>query len=212
MIIAVTLLLAYLFGSVPFGLLLAKAMGAGDIRKIGSGNIGATNALRTGNKKLAALTLLGDILKGTAAVLVAAAILPVEVLPVAVVPPVVVESPFIAVAGLVAVLGHIFPVWLRFKGGKGVATALGALLGLAPLLFALCIATWLLMFKWKRISSLSALVTFALAPVYAFTTADAHTALVVLVIALIIFITHRENIQRLLAGEEKSFKSQKQEP
>lgn len=187
------LILAYLLGSIPFGLLLAKAMGAGDIRKIGSGNIGATNAMRTGNKKLGAFTLLGDMLKGTAAVLLAYALAPHAA----------------PLAGLVAVLGHIFPVWLKFRGGKGVATALGAILGLAPLVFVLCIATWLGMFKWKRISSLSALTAFVLAPIYAFFIADMQAALAILVMAAVIFVTHRDNIRRLISGEEASFKKQK---
>lgn len=189
---ALTLILAYLFGSIPFGLLLAKAMGAGDIRKIGSGNIGATNAMRTGNKKLGALTLLGDMLKGTAAVLVAYMLAPQVA----------------AFAGLVAVLGHIFPVWLKFKGGKGVATALGAILGLMPLVFVLCIVTWIGMFKWRRISSLAALTAFVLAPVYAFFAGDMQAALVIMLMSVVIFATHRDNIRRLISGEESSFKKQ----
>jgi acyl phosphate:glycerol-3-phosphate acyltransferase len=184
------LILAYLLGSIPFGLLLAKAMGAGDIRKIGSGNIGATNALRTGNKKLGALTLLGDMLKGTAAVTITYLLAP----------------EFAPLAGIIAVLGHVFPVWLRFKGGKGVATALGAMLGLAPLVFLLCIITWLGMFKWKRISSLAALTAFALAPLYAYFGSDMQTALAILLMSIIIFATHRSNIERLMRGEEAGFK------
>ena len=189
------LILAYLFGSIPFGVILSKAMGAGDLRSIGSGNIGATNALRTGNKKLAALTLLGDMLKGTAAVLAAYALAPEAA----------------AFAGLVAVLGHVFPVWLKFKGGKGVATALGVLLGLAPLAFLAAIATWLGMFKWKKISSLSALTAFALAPLYSWLASNAQTALTVLFVSILIFITHRENIGRLIRGEENAFKNKKTE-
>lgn len=189
------LILAYLLGSIPFGVILSKAMGAGDLRNIGSGNIGATNALRTGNKKLAALTLLGDMLKGTAAVLAAYALAP----------------EIAAFAGLVAVLGHIFPIWLKFKGGKGVATALGVLLGLAPLAFLAAIATWLGMFKWKKISSLAALVAFALAPFYCWLASDAKTALFTLFISILIFITHRENIGRLTRGEESTFKNKKTE-
>lgn len=189
------LAIAYLLGSIPFGVILSKAMGTGDLRSIGSGNIGATNALRTGNKKLAALTLLGDLLKGTAAVLAAYAL----------------ASEAVAFAGLVAVMGHVFPVWLKFKGGKGVATALGVLLGLVPLAFVAAIATWLGMFKWKKISSLSALTAFALAPFYCWLAGEAETALVVLFISILIFITHRENIGRLIRGEESAFKNKKTE-
>jgi glycerol-3-phosphate acyltransferase PlsY len=184
------LVLGYLLGSIPFGLILAKLMGQGDIRKIGSGNIGATNALRTGNKKLAVLTLLGDLLKGTCAVLLAYALAP-EV------------AEF---AGLLAVLGHVFPVWLKFKGGKGVATALGVLLALLPLVFVAVVATWLTTFKLSRISSLSALVAFALAPIFGFFTENMRADLIVLLIAIIIFATHRANINRLIRGEEKAFK------
>lgn len=189
------IILGYLFGSIPFGLILAKVMGAGDIRKIGSGNIGATNAMRTGNKKLGALTLLGDMLKGTAAVLVARVLAP----------------EMMAFAGFAAVIGHIFPVWLRFKGGKGVATALGMLLGLAPLVFLATVATWIAMFKWKRISSLSALTAMALAPIYCYFTDNMQHTLMVLMLALVIFATHHQNIARLMKGEEKGFKKQESE-
>lgn len=205
------LILAYLLGSIPFGVILSKAMGAGDLRSIGSGNIGATNALRTGNKKLAAFTLLGDMLKGTAAVLVARLLIPEETLSPAIEPSIVVDSIYVAIAGLAAVLGHVFPVWLKFKGGKGVATALGVLLGLAPLAFLAAIATWLGMFKWKKISSLAALTAFALAPFYCWLAGDARAALVVLFISILIFITHRENIGRLIRGEESTFKNKKTE-
>ncbi|MCH2547690.1 MAG: glycerol-3-phosphate 1-O-acyltransferase PlsY [Alphaproteobacteria bacterium] len=206
---AFLLVLAYFIGSIPFGLLLSKAMGQGDLRAIGSGNIGATNALRTGNKKLAALTLLGDLLKGSVAVLLARLILPEVTLPLAVTPPVTVPSIFVAVAGLLAVLGHIFPVWLKFKGGKGVATALGVLLALTPLVFFAAIATWLIVFKLWRISSLAALVAFALAPLFSFFISDMHVTFIILLITMIIFITHRANINRLLQGEESSFKNKK---
>lgn len=187
---ALTLILAYLLGSIPCGVLLAKAMGAGDLRKIGSGNIGATNAMRTGNKKLGALTLLGDMLKGTAAVLVAYAF-----------------APQVAVlAALLAIAGHIFPIWLKFKGGKGVATALGAILGLSPVVFLLCIATWIGIFKWKRISSLAALVAFILAPAFAYMLNDMQVALCIFLMSIVIIATHRSNIERLLRGEESGFK------
>lgn len=183
------ILLAYLAGSIPCGLLLSKKMGEGDLRTIGSGNIGATNALRTGNKKLAALTLVLDLFKGTLGVLIAYLLAP-EVA---------------ATAALAAVLGHIFPVWLKFKGGKGVATGLGVILGLSPLVFVLMIATWLGMFKWKRISSLSALTAYALAPLFAYLSGNLQLAMSAFVLAIIIFATHKQNIQRLLTGEEKPF-------
>lgn len=205
--VILVLITAYLLGSIPSGLLLSKAMGTGDIRKIGSGNIGATNALRTGNRKLAALTLLGDLLKGTLAVWIANLMLP-EYAPAAVYPPVKWPSQYAALAGFFAVVGHIFPVWLRFKGGKGVATALGVLLGLSPWVFLATAATWLVVFKWKRISSLSALVALALAPVYCYFTGNMRHTLVVLVLAVLIFATHHANITRLIKGEEANFKKQ----
>lgn len=187
----ISLVLAYLLGSIPFGLLLSKAMGEGDLRKIGSGNIGATNAMRTGNKKLAALTLLLDMFKGTIAVWIA-----IEFAP-----------EYAALAGLIAVLGHIYPAWLKFKGGKGVATGLGVFLGLSPLLFLFAIAVWLGMFKWKKISSLSALTAYLLAPLASFFLLDnAMATFYVLIISMLIFYTHRSNIQRLITGEEATFK------
>lgn len=203
--IIVTFILAYLLGSIPCGLLLSKKMGEGDLRNIGSGNIGATNALRTGNKKLAVLTLVCDLLKGTAAVLIAYLLLPETAHAVTLVSTRTDMSQWAPVAGLIAVLGHIFPVWLKFKGGKGVATGLGILLGLSPVIFILAIGTWLAVFKWKRISSLSALVAFALAPIFSAITGQIMLALISFLLAFIIFATHRPNIQRLIAGEEKPF-------
>ena len=189
------LIVAYLLGSVPFGLVLGKMMGAGDIRKIGSGNIGATNALRTGNKKLALLTLIMDILKGTLAVLIMKSLMP----------------DYAMLAGLMAVIGHMFPVWLKFKGGKGVATALGILLGLNFVLFITTVAIWFITFKFSKISSLSALTAFALAPMFAFIYGDMTLALMLLVLGVLIFVKHRENIARLTRGEEPQFKSTRQE-
>ena len=187
----ISLILAYLLGSIPFGLLLSKAMGEGDLRKIGSGNIGATNAMRTGNKKLAALTLLLDMFKGTIAVWIT-----IEFAP-----------EYAALAGLITVLGHIYPAWLKFKGGKGVATGLGVFLGLSPLLFLFAIAVWLGIFKWKKISSLSALTAYLLAPLASFFVLDnAMATFYVLIISMLIFYTHRSNIQRLITGEEATFK------
>jgi acyl phosphate:glycerol-3-phosphate acyltransferase len=181
-------LIGYLLGSIPFGLLLAMLAGHGDIRKIGSGNIGATNVLRTGNKGLAALVLLLDGLKGTLAVGLSFATGDMLV---------------IFTTALFVVLGHMYPVWLKFKGGKGVATALGAIVALLPLLFFIMIVIWLLMFAAFRISSLAALVAFAAAPVIsALLLQDLNLACITGIMAILIFIKHRANIQRLLKNEE----------
>jgi glycerol-3-phosphate acyltransferase PlsY len=176
----------YLLGSIPFGLVLTRLAGLGDIRNIGSGNIGATNVLRTGNKGLAAATLLLDMLKGTAAVLVAG-IYGIE---------------FAIAAGLGAFLGHLFPVWLGFKGGKGVATYIGVLLGLmwqAALLFC---AVWIVIAFAFRYSSLSALTACVVTPVALWFMGRADLAILFAVLSVIVFIKHRANIARLLAGTE----------
>ena len=180
------LALGYALGSVPFGLILTQRFGAGDLRSIGSGNIGATNVLRTGRKELAAATLLLDLLKGLAAVLLAWRWFP--------------EVPGMAALG--AVLGHCFPVWLRFKGGKGVATTMGVCLGLAWPLGLVYAGTWLVMLALTRISSLSGLTAAVAVPVAAWLLG--HTALVPVLagIAALIFVLHRANIQRLIAGTE----------
>ena len=177
----------YLLGSVPFGLVLTRVAGLGDIRSIGSGNIGATNVLRTGNKKLAAATLLLDGGKGAAAVLLAGVF--------------VGETAALAAAAG-AMLGHTFPVWLGFKGGKGVATALGILLAAAwPVGVAACL-TWLATAYVFRISSLSALVALGVSPLYAYGLSGRPLALAALFIAALVFIRHEANIRRLLKGEE----------
>jgi acyl phosphate:glycerol-3-phosphate acyltransferase len=181
------LALGYLLGSIPFGLFFAFASGAGDVRKIGSGNIGATNVLRTGKKWAAAATLLFDGLKGAAAVLLAREFL----------------LPGCEIfAALAAVLGHVFPVWLGFKGGKGVATFLGVAIALYWPVGLLVVATWLLAALIWRISSLSALIAIALSPLYFFLFGRHDYAPLAALLALLIFFTHRENIRRLLHGEE----------
>ncbi|WP_051231673.1 glycerol-3-phosphate 1-O-acyltransferase PlsY [Kaistia adipata] len=181
------LVLGYLFGSIPFGLLLTRSAGLGDIRSIGSGNIGATNVLRTGNKKLAAATLLGDALKGTAAVLLAGWL----------------WGPQAAiVAGLGAFLGHIFPVWLRFRGGKGVATYLGVLIGLAWPVAILFAIVWLAMAYLTRYSSLSALTASVAAPLAFLGLGQYDKAILFIILALLLFLKHRPNIARLLSGTE----------
>ena len=177
---------AYLLGSVPFGLVLAKLSGAGDIRKIGSGNIGATNVLRTGRKGLALATLLLDGGKGTAAVLVGWQF----------------GAEAAGLAALGAVVGHIFPVWLKFNGGKGVATAIGVHLALAWPVGLLICATWLIVAAVFRYSSLAALVAIVLSPIYLLFLTDGQHAAVAGIIAILVVVRHRENIQRLAAGTE----------
>ena len=182
----IALVFGYLLGSIPFGLLLTRAAGLGDVRAIGSGNIGATNVLRTGNKKLAAATLLLDALKGTAAVLVAG-----------------IYGPEAAMAaGVGALVGHILPVWLRFKGGKGVATYIGILFGLMWQAGLLFLAIWLIMAVIFRYSSLSALIACVVAPVALWFLGRPDLAIMFAVLSAIVFVMHRANISRLLAGTE----------
>ena len=176
----------YLLGSIPFGLLLTRAAGLGDVRAIGSGNIGATNVLRTGRKDIAAATLLLDALKGTAAVLLFTQV----------------SSLAGVVAGFFAFLGHIFPVWLGFKGGKGVATFLGCLFGFAwPAGLAFC-AIWLLVAKISKYSSLSALVASAASPLILWALGLPAPALALAAMAAILWRKHAENIARLRDGTE----------
>jgi acyl phosphate:glycerol-3-phosphate acyltransferase len=181
------LALGYLIGSIPFGLLLTRAAGLGDIRRIGSGNIGATNVLRTGHKGLAAATLLLDAGKGAVPVLLAARWLG--------------PAPAVA-AGIGALVGHVAPVWLGFRGGKGVATGFGVLLAAAwPLgLFALLV--WIAVAAAVRISSAASLSSFVAAPALAAVLGNSRVALLALLLAAIVFLRHRENIRRLLAGTE----------
>jgi glycerol-3-phosphate acyltransferase PlsY len=181
----------YLLGSIPFGLLITKAAGGGDIRAIGSGNIGATNVLRTGRKGLAAATLICDMLKGTLAVLVAAHFANQGV-----------SHDAALAAGLGAFLGHLFPVWLKFKGGKGVATYIGVLIGLVwPAALIFC-AIWLVVAWAFRYSSLSALIASALTPLSLWLLGEPGPAVLFLLLTAALWITHRANIARLMAGTE----------
>ena len=179
-------ILAYLLGSIPFGLLLTRFAGLGDIRLIGSGSIGATNVLRTGNKTLAALTLLCDLVKGTAAVALAANW----------------GQDAALTAALAALIGHMFPVWLGFRGGKGVATALGVLIPLAWPVAAAAAVVWLVTAFVFHYSSLAALIAAAVGAALAPLLADGPTALVIIAIAVLVILRHHENIRRLLAGSE----------
>jgi acyl phosphate:glycerol-3-phosphate acyltransferase len=178
--------LGYLLGSIPFGLLLTRAAGLGDIRQIGSGNIGATNVLRTGSKGLAALTLALDFGKGFAAVAIARRW----------------GEPAVLAAGFAAVLGHLYPLWLGFRGGKGVATALGVLAALAWPAALVAAAVWLGVAAATRYSSLAALVGAAAAAIVAPFFTDGATAIVIVVLALLVILRHRGNIARLIAGRE----------
>ena len=188
----VALSLGYLLGSIPFGLILTRAAGLGDVRSIGSGNIGAKNVLRTGNKKLAAATLILDALKGTAAVFLGhyfGAAHGIAILA-------------SLLAGLGAFLGHVFPVWLGFKGGKGVATYIGVLIGAAwPAALVFC-GVWLALAVTTRYSSLSALVASVVAPAYLFVTGRIPEAVLGALMTPILLWKHSANIKRLLAGEE----------
>jgi acyl phosphate:glycerol-3-phosphate acyltransferase len=183
----VALVLGYLFGSVPFGLILTRFAGTADLRSIGSGNIGATNVLRTGRKGLAAATLLLDMLKGTAAVLISGYY----------------GGPDAAMlAALGAFLGHLFPVWLRFKGGKGVAVYIGVLIGLFwPAAVVFCVA-WLVTAAISRYSSLSALVASIITPIFLWWFGHPALASLFAVLTLLLIYMHRENIRRLRAGTE----------
>lgn len=180
-------LLAYMLGSIPFGLLITRALGLGDLRGIGSGNIGATNVLRTGNKGAAAATLFLDGLKGALAVLLARHFA---------------GETMALIAGLAAFLGHLFPIWLRFRGGKGVATFLGVMLALAPIVGLIACATWAATAAAFRVSSLAALVAAALTPLWLLLIGPPHSAWLGVVMALLVFIRHHANIRRLLDGAE----------
>lgn len=180
------LLVGYLLGSIPFGLLLTRMAGKGDIREIGSGNIGATNVLRSGSKKLAALTLLLDAAKGAAAVLIVQMVWP--------------DAVRFAAAG--ALIGHLFPVWLKFKGGKGVATFLGILIPLLPVAALIFALVWIGLLLTLRISSAAGMAAAASAPLTAFLLGDQQLFLMLLAFAMLVIWRHHENIRRLFAGTE----------
>ena len=183
----VAFIIGYLLGSIPFGLILTRLAGTQDLRSIGSGNIGATNVLRTGNKGLAAATLLGDMLKGTAAVIIAGHL----------------WGPNAAMlAGLGAFLGHLFPIWLQFRGGKGVATYIGVLLGLFWPAAAMFGVIWIATAFTSRYSSLSALVASFVTPIFLWFFGHPALASLFAVLTLLLFWTHRENIRRLQTGTE----------
>ena len=185
--VVIVFVLCYLIGSIPFGLILTRAFGLGDIRDIGSGNIGATNVLRTGSKRLAVATLVLDAGKGAAGVLIGAQFPSLEP----------------ALVGAIAVvLGHMFPVWLKFKGGKGVATGWGALTALAWQSGLIAIAVWIAAVAGFRISSMGALVTTLVAPLHVWYFAGPQTAVAAAIVSALIWIRHHQNIGRLLRGEE----------
>jgi glycerol-3-phosphate acyltransferase PlsY len=184
---AISLLVGYLLGSIPFGLLLSFAFGEGDVRKIGSGTIGATNVLRTGNYAAAGLTVLLDAAKGAASVLVVRRYF---------------GDDAALFAALGAMLGHLFPIWVMFKGGKGVAVGLGILLALYWPAALCALATWIAMLALSRISSLSAFVAAVATPVYMFLFGQIHPATLCVVLAVLVLVLHHENVRRLLNGTE----------
>ncbi|WP_235515728.1 glycerol-3-phosphate 1-O-acyltransferase PlsY [Sphingomonas sp. Leaf10] len=183
---AAALLIGYVLGSIPWGILLTRIAGAGDLRTIGSGNIGATNVLRTGRKGLAAATLLLDLLKGAAAVWIVAALFPGEEL----------------IAGAAAFIGHCYPLWLRFRGGKGVATMMGVVVALSPIAGLVYAVVWLGLLAGLRISSVAGMAAAVAAPLAAALVGRFDLVLLFLGLALIVLWKHRENIERLIAGAE----------
>ena len=188
-------ILAYLLGSVPFGVVITRAMGLGDLRQIGSGNIGATNVLRTGNKRAAAATLILDGAKGAVAVLIARAVTG--------------QEDAAQLAALCSFLGHLYPVWLRFKGGKGVATFLGTLLALCwPVGLAVC-ATWAVSAAIFRMSSLAALIAAATSGFWLFAFGQGRMLVLVLILTLLIYIRHWANLERIKAGTEPKIGAKK---
>ncbi len=189
--ITLVILYSYLLGSIPFGLIYAKIAGLGDVRNIGSGNIGATNVLRTGNKQVAAYTLLSDIAKGSIAVLITNKFF----------------SEYSLLSFLIVYLGHIFPVWLKFKGGKGVATFIGGILITNYILGLVFLITWGVIAKIFKISSLSAIMAFIVTLVIAFVFYDFNLTLLMFFFTVFNIYTHRDNIKRIISGDESKIKT-----
>tara|TARA_E500000075_G_C6970071_1_gene310324 strand:- start:903 stop:1481 length:579 start_codon:yes stop_codon:yes gene_type:complete len=182
---------SYILGSIPFGLIYTRIAGLGDVRKIGSGNIGATNVLRTGNKKLAVFTLLSDVAKGSIAVLITEKF----------------YSEFILISFLIVYLGHIFPVWLKFKGGKGVATFIGGILVVNYILCIIFLITWAAVVKVFKISSLSAIVAFVATLLATFILYERNLSLLMFFFTIFSIYTHKDNIKRIISGEESKIKT-----
>lgn len=196
LLLSVTAILAYLLGSVPFGIVIARVFGLGNLREIGSGNIGATNVLRTGSKPAALATLLLDSGKGAIAVITARLL---------------VGEDAAQLAGLTAFLGHLFPIWLKFNGGKGVATYLGTLLALSfPAGLAACL-TWLVIAVLFRFSSLAALFTAVMVPAWLWTLRSPEMIALAVILGALVWIRHGENIRRLLDGSETKIKLKKEQ-
>jgi len=189
--ITLVILYSYLLGSIPFGLIYTKIAGLGDIRNIGSGNIGATNVLRTGNKQVAAYTLLSDIAKGSIAVLITNKFF----------------SEYSLLSFLIVYLGHIFPVWLKFKGGKGVATFIGGILITNYILGLVFLITWGVIAKIFKISSLSAIIAFIVTLVITFVFYDFNLTLLMFFFTVFSIYTHRDNIKRIISGDESKIKT-----
>ena len=183
---------SYLLGSIPFGLIYSKIAGLGDIRNIGSGNIGATNVLRTGNKQVAAYTLLSDMTKGSIAVLITNKFF----------------SEFTLLSFLIVYLGHIFPIWLKFRGGKGVATFIGGILIVNYVLCLIFLITWGVVAKVFKISSLSAIVGFVVTLLTAFVLYDQNLSLLMFFFTVFSIYTHRDNIKRIVSGKESKIKTE----
>ncbi|WP_440695501.1 glycerol-3-phosphate 1-O-acyltransferase PlsY [Candidatus Pelagibacter sp. HIMB109] len=189
--ITLVILYSYLLGSIPFGLIYTKIAGLGDVRNIGSGNIGATNVLRTGNKQVAAYTLLSDVAKGSIAVLITNKFF----------------SEYSLLSFLIVYLGHIFPVWLKFKGGKGVATFIGGILITNYILGLVFLITWGVIAKIFKISSLSAIIAFIITLVITFVFYDFNLTLLMFFFTIFSIYTHRDNIKRIISGDESKIKT-----
>lgn len=197
----IMLVVAYLLGSLSFAIIVSKFMKMDDPRSYGSHNAGATNVMRSGNKKAAAFTLLGDLVKGLLVVLIARFLMrhsgaengDVEAI--------------VGICGILVVIGHIYPIFFKFKGGKGVATAIGVLLGFNPWLALLLVATWVVVFKTTKISSLAAILACLLAPVFAYVLFGNTSYFgATLIISIFVIFKHRSNIMRLVKGQESNFK------